>query len=296
MRSDETDPRVAQGLIDALDEGRLPEPPADADDEAAAELRVYGELLGLLPEGLEARPPSPKVKERVMAMARGDRTAGDGARSEVASLAAAREARATEAAEVAEVRVRPRLPAWLGLAAAAVLAMVVGLAVFSAYLYGRLGQQEATIAELAENLELAERQATTVANAQASLAGHLALVATPGNVLCPLRPTGERPMYPAAYGLLFLSGSHDGWYIRVLEVDPAPSGHVYRLWFLLGEEMVAKGDLHAAGDGSIELAGYGLPDPGVMSGALITLEEAGEEEARPAGPEVLFGDERVEMI
>lgn len=293
MRSDETDPRVAQGLIDALDEGRLPEPPADADDEAAAELRLYGELLGLLPEELEARPPSPGVKERVMAMARGERAAADGTPPEVASLAAAREARA---ALETEAPVRPRLPAWLGLAAAAVLAMVVGLAVFSAYLYGRLGQQEATIAELAENLALAERQASTVANAQASLAGHLALVATPGNVLCPLRPTGERPMYPAAYGLLFLSGSHDGWYIRVLEVDPAPSGHVYRLWFLLGEEMVAKGDLHAAGDGSIELAGHGLPDPGVMSGALITLEEAGEEEARPAGPEVLFGDERVEMI
>lgn len=284
------DPRVAQGLIDALDEGRFPEPPADADDEAAAELRLYGELLGLLPEELEARPPSSDLKRRVMATARGDRPAAGVAPPEVASLASAREVRAAGAPG------RPRLPAWMGLAAAAVLAMVVGLAIFSAYLYGRLGQQEATIAEMAESLALAERQASTVANAQASLAGHLALVATPGNVLCPLRPTGERPMYPSAYGLLFLSGTHDGWYIRVLEVDPAPSGRVYRLWFLLGEDMVAKGDLRAAGDGSIELAGQGLPDPGVMSGALITLEEAGEERARPAGPEVLFGDERVEMI
>lgn len=292
MRRDETepretgpralDPRVARRVIDALEDGRLPAAlPAGCDEQAERELRLHAELLGLLAGELDERPPPPVLKERLLAAVRGERSAGAG----VASLAAARGRRQA-----------PRLPAWFAVAAAAMLAVLLGLSAFSAYLFGRLGEQQETIDRLAVSLEQAQRQATVVASAQASLAGHLSLVATPGNVLCPLRPSGERPMFPAAYGLLFLSAPHDGWYVRVLAVDPAPPGRVYRLWFLLGEEMRPMGDLATAGDGSIELAGRGLPDPGLMSGAMVTLEVRGESGVRPAGPEVLFGDERVEMI
>lgn len=279
------------------------EAPAEGDAEDRRDL----ELLGLLAHELEERPPAPEVKERLMASVRAG-AAGEpsaaGSVAPVASLAAVREGREPAADRSdAGPRAAGRLPSGLALLVAALLLAVVGLAAFSGRLYLRLDDQQATIAALSRQLEAASDEAQQLARAQGDLernrlhlASRLALVATPGTEVCPLHPRGEEPLYPDARGLLFLSGPRDQWYVRLANVEPAPEGRAYRLWFVLGDDFRPAGILHPGIDGAVELAGSRLPAPGRMTAVLVTLEPASRTPAHPSGPTVLYGDEKMEMI
>lgn len=234
------------------------------DPELRAEVRRYTDLLGLLPEALDERPPRPQVKERVLAAIRG--ADADGNPDPVNQ-------HPVPAVPVAADRFRA--PRWYGALAASLLLAVVALALFSGWLYVRVSAQQATIDRLADELTL---------------------VATPGVEVCPLRPTAAEAPYPEARGLLFLSGLRDRWYVRVANVEPAPEGREYRLWFVLGDEYRPVGVLRPGGDATVTLSGSDLPPDDRMTAAVVTLEPAGHAADHPTGPQVLFGDERMPMI
>ncbi|HEX2253128.1 MAG TPA: anti-sigma factor [Thermoanaerobaculia bacterium] len=201
--------------------------------------------------------------------------------------------------------VRASMPAWMLTMAATLLLAVLALGAFSGWLYARIGHQEELLATLQHDLLQAERRADVLAAAQGDverrrldLASQLALITTPGVEVCPLHPVGDAPPFPEARGLLFLSNAREEWYVRLSGLGPAPPGRVYRLWFLMGDDRpVDAGLLRPGADQAIALAGTEMPDPGRMSGALVTLEPEGETPAeRPVGPQVLFGDEKMMMI
>lgn len=298
------DDRAAERALRALEEGRLPSSGDGGSSEVDAETRAYLEVLGLLPYELDERPPSPEVKARLLAAVRdgggAGAVAGEGepAAAPVLPLPEARHRRTPPSP-------RPAAPAWFRGVAAALVVAVLGLALFSGWLYGEVSQQRQTIARLSQDLDTAARQADTLAGlreelerARRDLSERLTLVATPGVEVCPLRPMPEAERFAGARGLLFLSGTDGEWYARVAHVEPAPEGRRYRLWFRMDGELVSAGTLEPSGEGedAVELAGESMPSDGTMSAALVTLEPAGDGTERPQGPTLLFGDERMDMI
>lgn len=195
------------------------------------------------------------------------------------------------------------VPRWFAAAAAALTLALVGLGLFAGWLHGRLDVQERTIAGLRASLEQTERRADALAAAQddlerlrLDLASQLALVSTPGVEVCPLRPVGETAE-DDALGLLFLSNAQREWYVRVARLDPPPEGRIYVLWFQMDRDRyVSAGVLEPGPDEAIQLSGTEMPTPDEMTGAAVTLERAGAQVDRPAGPVVLFGDERIGMV
>lgn len=256
--------------------------------------RLYAEVLGLVAHELPPVPPRPALRAQVLAAAR-----GEDRRASVSPFPL----RVAKPAAPAADRPAP-LPRWLVALAAALALAAVGLGATTATLLHRLDLREATLARLADELEESRRRAELLAHAQGaaerrslSLATQLALVANPGVEVCPLGPTGARPLHPEARGLLFLSMADQQWYVRVANLEPAPPGRVYRLWFLTaGGGAMPAGELLPGPDDGISLGGRRLPDPAVMNGAAITLERLGESPHRPTGPMVLFGDEKMTIL
>ena len=293
----ELDPEVERLAADAaLAALAAPALPADADDEGVDPLaRLYADLLGLVPYELDERPPAPGVKARVLAAARGE--------AERRASVTAFPRRVAAAAEDETSR-RPPLPRWLLATAAALALAVAGLGIATGVLAGRLETQQADLVRLADELDASRRRAELLAVAQGALerrslglATQLALVANPGVEVCPLGPVGADPLHPQARGLLFLSMADRQWYVRVANLEAAPPGRVYRLWFLTADGgAMPGGELQPGPDEGISLGGRRLPDPAVMSGVAITLERQGEDPHRPTGPTILFGDEKMTII
>lgn len=290
---------VDQALEELRQALRAEAPPDDpAEGEPSEELRVEhdvseerldAELLGLLAYGLEERPPAPYVKGRLMAAIRGEADAPpaqagkpDG---EVASLTDHRRQTVAPLADPSPATASRWLPA---LAAALFLA-VVGLAFFAGKQYGELERQQNVIVDLEGRLAAAGGEV-------ADLSDRLALVATPGVEVCPLRPQGSSPLYPEAKGLLFLSGPSEQWYVRIADLESPPAGQTYRLWFVFGDEARQVGELLPGGDDAVVLAGRAVKSRREMTAALVTLEPVGQSAQRPTGPTILYGDEKMDMI
>ena len=304
--------RAAERVLGALEASRLPGA-AGAVDAGAGEPdgpdellgRLYTELLGVVPLALDERPPAPGLRQRVLAAASDEATLDAVATrgGEVEDGAAGLEDRRAAAAFPPAAPPRAVVPHRLAAAAAALALALVGLGVFAGWLHGRLDVQERTIADLRSSLEETERRADALAAAQddlerrrLDLASQLALVSTPGVEVCPLRPVGETAE-DDALGLLFLSNAQREWYVRVARLDPPPEGRVYVLWFQMdGDRYVSAGRLEPGAGETIGLSGTEMPTPDEMTGAAVTLERAGPPPDRPAGPVVLFGDERIGMV
>lgn len=275
----------------------LAAPPSRPGGEEAEDplARLYAELLGLVAYELDERPPAPEVKGRVLAAARGEAERRASVRAFPLRLAPA---------AAADAGRRPPLPRWLAATAAALVLAVLGLGAVTVTLVRQLDDQGAALVRLAGELGDSRRQAELLARSQGalerrslSLASQLALVANPGVEVCPLGPVGSDPLHPQARGLLFLSMADRQWYVRVANLEPAPPGRVYRLWFLTADGgAMPGGELQPGPNDGISLAGRRLPDPAIMTGATITLERRGEDPHRPTGPTILFGDEKMAIL
>jgi len=251
--------------------------------------RLDEELLGLLAYGLEERPPAPDVKARVMAAVRGG--AGHASPAEAGGAVTSLEdhRRATAAPPAAAPPAFGAASRWLPALAAALFLAVVGLAFFAGKQYGELELQQNVIADLEGRLAAAGGEV-------ADLSDRLALVATPGVEVCPLRPQGDSPLYPQAKGLLFISGPSEQWYVRVADLEQPPTGQTYRLWFVFGDEVRSVGELLPGRNDAVVLAGRTVASRRQMTAALVTLEPSGQSAQRPSGPTVLYGDEKMDMI
>ncbi len=265
--------------------GGAAEPGAGEPDPAAAaaEARAYTEILGVLPRGLEPVAPSPEVRRRLMAAVR----AGAG------TLPFRRPALAPATAGSAG----PAAPRWPLALAAALAALALGLA---GWLGLRVAGQAATIAELTGALSAAgERSArleeanAELTSARAELSHRLALATSLGMVACPLKPMDDD--HPEVRGLLFMSPGGGPWLVSVHDLEPAPEGAAYVLWFLGGGEPRRAGVLAPGPDRAAQMTAETMPGHEAMTGVALTLEPSPQAE-RPSGPMLLFGDQRISIL
>jgi hypothetical protein len=238
------------------------------DDPGLA--RADLELFGLLPERLVAIAPSPALRERVLA-------------------AVAREARRSDPPA------RPGGRWLLPLAASVAFAALAG----SLWLGTRLTRQERALADLRAELDAARGEIAALTRSRGdlmvtsgTLAAQLSRVTAPGVVVCPLRPSGDRPSQPGAQALAFLVPEEGTWYLHARGLAP-PARGVYVFWFL-GEAGPALGGVVRL-DAGAELTHGRLPEvPRMDVGMAVTLEEDASP-TRPSGPFILFGDEKIQL-
>ncbi|HKV09106.1 MAG TPA: anti-sigma factor [Thermoanaerobaculia bacterium] len=284
-------------VLDALD--RAPgEGPGPRGDETAETLaRLYTEVLGLIPAELDPVEPAPAVKDRLMAIVRGEEPRA----ATPVPVAAPAPVPLPPPRPSGEVRVpapvtpipQPRRPAvrpsrW-PLALAATLALLfLGLSI---WLYTGLVQQEETIARLTREMETQKRRADQAAadmeQARARMAlmrEHFSVVTSPAVQVSPMRPMGEPPAQPNARGMLFVAADHQHWYLSLEGLQPAGGNRVYMLWFEADQGVVPAGSFTAEPGAPIELSSKEMPAG--TKGVMVTLE-SNPQAAAPSGPEVL---------
>ncbi|MDX2000780.1 MAG: anti-sigma factor [Thermoanaerobaculia bacterium] len=291
MTEEDFDPTGLLALLDG--EESLASPPAMGDPELATQRRLEVETLGLLAFGLEPVAPRPAARARLLA-----EVASIGAPAELApvvSLAAVRGERTGAAAGLAR--------GW-GLAAAVVLGVVgLGGAAWSFYERSRFAEelaqmrreQEVLIATLQERDQqlAAEREVRQGELGRRNQA--LQLVSTRGVEVCPLRPVGAAAtLQPEAFAVLYMAPAQKSWYVKASQLDPAPAGRAYRVWFETDNGPVFAGDLRPAPDFDLQFEAAGFRSL-AMKGVKITLEPAGSG-LEPTGPSVLFGADKMTVL
>ena len=296
--------------LEALERGSDSPGAARPDEisESDTLVRLYAEVLGLLPFELEPVAPSAESRARLMALVQGDETqpAPAAETSQAAQpVAAPAMPAATAPAAIAAVPSRPsqpsqemrvprpaavrRPPSRWPLALAATLAfLMLGL---SAWLYLQLGQERQTVAQLEQALasersraDEAVAEARKIQASQLDLQEKFTLVTSPAVSVSPMRPAGESPLQPGARGVLFVASDHQHWYMTLDGLQPAEKGQAYKLWFIADQGAVSGGSFTAQPGAPIELNSKHMP-PGTK-GVVVTLEED-PQTAVPTGPEIL---------
>ncbi len=194
-------------------------------------------------------------------------------------------------------RIAPvRRPSRWPLALAAVL--ILSLLGLSGYLYQQLQQKVDENSQLvvernqliaqehehAKAMSTGQTELTGVKGEMENLQARMALITSPGVEISPLHPTGQVPMPPDAYGMLFVAADHQHWDLAVRGLNPSGSGRQYQLWFIAPQGAVSGGTFTAAPGTPINLSSAHMP-AGTRA-VIITLEpEAGTQ--APSGPEVL---------
>jgi hypothetical protein len=278
-------------VLDALDSapGEAPAPRGDETAETLA--RLYTEMLGLIPAELDPVEPAPAVKDRLMAIVRGEEPRA--AAPVPAPLPPPRPSGEVRAPAPVTPIPQPRRPAvrpsrW-PLALAATLALLfLGL---SAWLYTGLVQQEETIARLTREMETqkqrADQAAAEMEQARARMTRmreHFSVVTSPAVEVSPMRPAGGAPVQPNARGMLFVAADHQHWYLSLEGLEPAGGNRVYMLWFEADQGSVLAGSFTAEPGVPIELSSKEMPAG--TKGVMVTLE-TDPQAATPGGPEVL---------
>lgn len=188
-------------------------------------------------------------------------------------------------------RVAPQVGSrgWLPLAAT-LAALALGAAGF---LWPRLENQRETLLALQAEVEELRAQTTRLAARERDARQQLALVGSPGVAVCPLRQRAVSPLGGAPSGVLYVAADHQHWYLALHGLLPCPEGRVYQLWFVAPEGAVSAGTFRPEAGAAVELSSATMP---VGTRAVrITLEASGGAPA-PSGPEILFGDQPMQLL
>jgi len=230
---------------------------------AAAEVRPWVELLGLLPAALRLEQPREAVKREL--------TATIGAAGAVGGVAAFDSGRKAETAGTAR---------WI-LRLAAVLA--VALLVLSVKQASDLADRSRQIETQAVRIERLRERIADIVPAGRALPEWM--VAS-GTELCELRP--QTAATEESRGWLFVRKDHQHWYVTVEGLAPSPEGHVYELWFMADGQPVSGGRFHPDAAGQAALTSESMPTG--ITGILVTLQPL-TGDSSPSERTVLYGDE-----
>jgi anti-sigma-K factor RskA len=228
--------------------------------ECAAELAAFLPVSSALAQLVPQRDPPPALRARILAAAG-------------ATPAATRTRTASAAFAVAP---------WL--AAAAMLALTAGLAVYVGELRERVRSLELQLREALVRVDDGERRIAvalrTAADAQAPL-----VVLTAAD-LRRIDLAGQ-PVAPAASARAFWSRSR-GLVLTGSNLPPLPPGRIYQLWFVSARAPVSAGLIAPDNNGQVRTVlntPADLPDPVALA---VTLEPEGGVPA-PTGDKYLVG-------
>ncbi len=275
------DPSVAEG------------PRGDETVETLA--RLYTEVLGLIPCGLDPVAPSPGARERLLAAigAAAPEPRPVPVPAPAASVAPTAPSAPTAISESLRPAPRiapgplPRRHSRWPLAIAAVLALA--FAGLSAWLWMTQQAQRTEIARLRQELDthrqLAARAGEEGQQARTEMEkmqARFALVTSPAVEVRPLRPVGD--LQPDARGLLFVAPDHQHWYLALEGLETPPGGGIYKLWWVTEQGPLDAGSVSAEGGEKVQMGSDQMP-AGIRE-VVITLEADGSAPT-PQGPRVL---------
>lgn len=302
--------RTILAVLEALETAADADSPAGAaapGDEGETLARLYTEVLGLLPLALAPVVPPPALKQRILALT-GDETQeldGSPAAEEAPSaaspgrVAAPVYAMPAAAAATLEPARRQRASRWpLALAASLALALL-GVSAWSAWLYGGMRLQGATIDNLTRELQGVQARAESLAEQQAAAEAQLAelkanfgLVTSPAVEMNAMRPAEQSPQ-PQARGVLYVAADHQHWYLSVHGLEPLGNGRQYQLWFMTDTEAVSGGTFDARPGSPVNLSSEHMP---AGTKAVVITMEPGSGAPAPSGPEVLRATGKVQVL
>ena len=282
--------RTILAALEALENGGEPSR-AEEMGEAETLARLYTEVLGLVPYGLEPAAPRPEAKAKLLAAIRGEETlpSPEPRPAPIPRPATSREVPVAPAPRGVAMMQRRRSVWPMALAATLILA----LAGLSGWLYLRQQQMEETIASLERALgtqqQEAEQEVAGMRAAMERMRVNFSLVTAPAVKVSPLRPVAPDNQ---ARGILFVAADNQHWYLAVHDLPPAPPGRDYQLWWEAEEGMFSGGVFDPAAGEKVEL--YSETMPAGTREVWITLEpDRGA--PRPTGPEVLRGADPIQL-
>ena len=262
---------IQRGLTEALSGSDGPrgarQGPSDGEDLE----RIYREIWGLLPYGLEPEAPSETTRRRLLAAIAQESSAG-------AAVTSPR-------SEPERIPDKGRGASWLTLAAAAVALFAIGL---SGWLYLELQSREAAMTAIAgpvsEVSDLRE-QVAELGREMGQLRGRMQVMTSMAVKICPLNPAEGSPQ-ERARGLIYFEEAQQKWFLAAEGLDPTTEGHVYQLWLLVNDTALDAGTFQVGPDGRAEMASSKLPEG--LRAVAVTLESKGGSPA-PTGPRILYG-------
>jgi anti-sigma-K factor RskA len=191
-------------------------------------------------------------------------------------------AAASTRAHTREVPSRPAVLPWL--AAAAALALAVGLTIYAAQLRSRIGVLEAELREARARADTNERLVVdaqrTAADAQASVA----VLTAPDVARVDL---AGQPVAPQASARAFWSRSR-GMVFTASNLPPLPAGRTYQLWVVTAQAPISAGFLAPDAAGNVSETfdtPQDIPQPVAIA---VTIEPAGGVPS-PTGERYLIG-------
>jgi anti-sigma-K factor RskA len=241
--------------------------------ECSAEVRSLAGVPAMLAQTVPQVDPSPALREQVL------RSAGAGAN--VRHMPAA-----PNAPNTSHRRDAPRSVFGPWLAAAASLALTVGLGVYAMELRGRIGALESRLRDAIARADASERQMADTRRAATDAESRVALLAAPDVTRVDL--AGQK-MAPQASGRGYWSRSR-GLMFTASNLPALPAGRTYQFWVLTAQTPPisnrwllrpdASGGVTAVFDTPVD-----LPKPAAMA---VSIEPAGGVPA-PTGDLYLVG-------
>jgi Anti-sigma-K factor rskA len=283
--------------IEDLERGADPSAAARprGDETAETLARLYTEVLGLIPSGLDPVAPGGGARDRLLAAIGAAPAAEPRPLPAPAPAPVAAPPVAVAPPAAAPPRPQPRsVPGPLPrrhsrwpLALAAVLALAfLGTSVWlwqlqqgQAAEIARLRQDLATQRELAGKASSEGQEARTEME---KMRARFALVTSPAVEVRPLRPVGGQQ--PNARGLLFVAPDHQHWYLALEGLEPPVEGGVYKLWWMTEQGPHDGGSLAAQSGEKIQMSSDAMPAG--ITAVVVTLEPTPATD-RPSGPEIL---------
>jgi anti-sigma-K factor RskA len=264
--TDDTDHRVLMESAALYAVGALPDGERRAFeghlrtcDECAAELRTFGAVaLGLTMAVPQVEPPS-SLRDRVL-----------GGRGAPATAPASRARRTIWNG------------AWLG--AAAMLALAVALASYTANLRRQIDTLRAELRDTVARLERSERQLNTATEAVSGAQLRMAVLMAPDLARVDLAGQASAPR---ASGRAFWSRTR-GLVFAASSLPPLPSGRTYQLWVVTAVRPISAGLVRPDPNGAVTAffaTPTDIPPPTAMA---VTIEPEGGVPA-PTGDRYLVG-------
>lgn len=245
----------------------------------AAETAALQPVVGLLSLSVPLVEPPAALRQRVVARAIGERPSTPPFASAPFGpvSAAPRSARRVRA---------ERLRGWTGwLAAAASLALAIGLWAYASSLRERLGDAEAQLAVALDRWRDSERRLDAATRDVGRARLSLAVALAPDARAFALK--GQAPA-PRAEARAYLSRSR-GLVVAASNLPPLAPGRTYQLWYLTAAAPVSAGLLQPDATGNAIVAVADVPGGIVPVGMAVSLEPEGGVPS-PTGAIYLVGD------
>jgi anti-sigma-K factor RskA len=258
-RFEELLPAYALGALDGDDLRELEEHLAGGCAECRRQLDLWNRDLEALADSVTPVEPSETTRARVLRMAAG-------------------------AAAVSPPSPR-RLPRWLPLAAAALLAVAVWGVAGQIRLRGELERLTGERDRLARQVTVLDRE-VTLARAEAQRATQaLQVLAAPGVQSVILAGLGPAPQ---AAGHTYVNPRQRDALFYAFDLPALPREKTYQLWYIAGGKPVSAGTFAVDERGTASVRVERVPDVGSIQAWAVTVEPAGGV-PQPTGDMVLKG-------